>query len=130
MKGARKYCELFKKAEQIGRLYILPHFHARGKTFSIFVLRKNESVIENHGINPPLNNGAVEVYGVVSGNLGWTESYGWIHHGKWVSDFEKIVAERQVELDFQKDKNKVETEKRRNNENEKIEKNLRSYGEQ
>ncbi len=94
MKGAREYANLFSKAVQIGRLYILPHYHARGKTFRIYVLPEGESVVENAGINPPLNAESVEVYGIVGGNPGWTESYGWIHRGKWQDDFNRIVAEK------------------------------------
>jgi uncharacterized protein CbrC (UPF0167 family) len=45
-----------------------------------------------------LNKNAVEVYGVTSGNPGWTETYGWLHTGKWVEDFERLVAERESAL--------------------------------
>lgn len=104
MKGARKYCEVFKKAEQIGRLYILPGSHARGRTLSVYVLPAGEKVVENAGINPPLNNDAVEVYGIISGHPGWTEAYGWLYQGPWQQDFEKIFADRRLALDIQKQK--------------------------
>lgn len=94
MKGANEYCKVFLKAEQIGRLYILPSSHARGCTFRIFVLPENETVIENAGINPPLNKDSIEVYGAVSGQLGWTEEYGWKHKGKWVEDFNAEYKKR------------------------------------
>lgn len=98
MRGAREYCSLFKNAEQIGRLYILPSHHARGRTFRVFVLPENEPVIENGGVNPPLNADAVEVYGIVSGNPGWTEEYGWLHTGRWQDDFAEICRSRIEQL--------------------------------
>ena len=52
MKGADEYCRLFNKAEQHGRLYLLPHYHTRGKTFRIYVLLEGEAVIPNGGFNP------------------------------------------------------------------------------
>jgi hypothetical protein len=119
MNGARNYCSIFKKAEQIGRLYILPHYHARGKTFRIYVLPDGESVIKNGGITPPLNKDAVQVYGAISGQLGWTESYGWRTHGKWVQDFEAIVDERAKEIlkkdseEYNNREKKIEADKRR-----------------
>jgi len=86
--------KVFKQAEQIGRLYLLPSKHARGNTFRIYVLPAGEEVIENAGINPPLNKDAVEVYGITGGQAGWTETYGWLHEGKWQSDFEALYQER------------------------------------
>lgn len=90
MKGADKYTKVFQKAEQIGRLYLLPRHHARGDTFEIYVLPEGESVVENGGSNSPLNKNAVEVYGIISGYAGWDESYGWLHKGEWVKDFENM----------------------------------------
>lgn len=98
MKGADEYCRLFTKAEQYGRLYLLPHYHARGKTFNIYVLPDGEDVIPNGGMNPPLNKDAVEVYGIVSGQPGWTEEYGWLHKGPWQEDFKMICENREREL--------------------------------
>jgi hypothetical protein len=97
MKGADEYFDLFRAAEQHGRLYLCPGHHARGKTFRIFVLPAGEKAKENGPGNPPLNMDAVEVYGVVGGNPGWTESYGWLHQGKWVQDFQDLVKVRQEE---------------------------------
>lgn len=101
MKGADEYCRLFNKAEQHGRLYLLPHYHARGKTFRIYVLPECEAVIQNGGFNPPLNKDAVEVYGIVSGQPGWTEEYGWLHEGQWKEDFKMICNNRERELRLQ-----------------------------
>ena len=102
MEGAKEYCRLFEKAEQFDRLYLLPHCHARGKTFRIYVLPEGEDAIENGGINPPLNDGVVEVYGVVGGNPGWSEEYGWLHKGKWQEDFRQICHYRRKVLERQK----------------------------
>lgn len=94
MKGADKYCTLFQETQQIGRLYLVVTEHARGKTFRIFILPKDVKAIPNGSQNPPLNKDVVEVYGVVAGNPGWTESYGWLHDGPWQNDFKNLVNTR------------------------------------
>lgn len=99
MKGANEYCELFNKAEQIGRLYLLPSSHARGPTFHLYVLPEGEKVIENGGFNPPLNKESIEVYGVTGGQRGWTETYGWLHSGAWQEDFSSIVEQKKAEIE-------------------------------
>ena len=93
MKGAEK-ASLFTTG-QYGRLYITSGGHARGKTLRIQVLPEGVKVIPNGAPNTCLNNNAVEVYGVISGNKGWTETYGWIHKGNWQEDFRKLVEERE-----------------------------------
>lgn len=74
MKGAREYSLLFETG-QYGRLYITSGSHARGKTFHIQVLPKDELAIPNGDNNACLNEDAVEVYGIIGGNPGWTEYY-------------------------------------------------------
>lgn len=97
MNGARQYAELFKTG-QFGRLYIVSGSHARGKTFHIYVLPKGVEAQSNGPNNAPLNVDAVEVYGITGGQPGWTETYGWLHAGKWQQDFLEVVANRQAEL--------------------------------
>lgn len=92
MTGARKYAGLFKTG-QYGRLYITSGSHARGDTFHIQVLPKGEKAKPNYD-QQCLNSDAVVVYGVVGGNPGWTESYGWLHKGKWQEDFEKLYQDK------------------------------------
>jgi len=96
MKGACEYAGLFKTG-QYGRLCIVSGFHARGKTFRIFILPKGEDAIFNGPNNPPLNTDAIEVYGVISGQPGWSEEYGWLHLGKWADDFEVLLQEKIAE---------------------------------
>jgi hypothetical protein len=95
MQGAREYSRMFDTG-QYDKLYLVSGSHARGRTFRIFVLPEGEDAIPN-GPNPPLNKNAVEVYGVISGNPGWTESYGWLHHGKWEEDFNRLVHEKTMQ---------------------------------
>jgi hypothetical protein len=127
MKGANEYCKYFRKAEQVGRLYILPHYHARGKTLRIYVLPEGEMAIENAGINPPLNKDAVEVYGVVGGNLGWTEKYGWIHEGPWQGDFEKIYKDRKAFANDDRVKRELSRKESKDAEAEMVKKLLENY---
>jgi len=93
MKGAAEYAELFSRQEQHGRLLLVPGEHARGKTFQIYVLADDKKETRMF-CKPP---GAVEVYGVVSGHPGWTESYGWKHRGPWEDDFLALVEQRRAE---------------------------------
>jgi hypothetical protein len=89
MKGATDYARLFRKTHQYEKLYFVVSSHARGDTFRVFILPEGEDAIANGSSNAPLNSEAVEVYGVVSGNPGWTEAYGWLHCGAWQCDFAK-----------------------------------------
>ena len=98
MKGT-EFANLFTTG-QYGRFYIVSGSHARGNTFRIQILPEGEKAIANGNQNLCLNKDAVEIYGVVSGNPGWTESYGWLHRGKWEEDFNKLVAEKQKKLDY------------------------------
>lgn len=96
MKGAREYAGLFETG-QYDRFYIVSGSHARGRTFHIQILPEGELAKRNGKNNLCLNRDAVEVYGIVSGHPGWTETYGWLHHGKWEEDFYKLVAEKKDE---------------------------------
>ena len=87
MKGATEYADI-DITGQHGRLFIKQHSHARGATLRMWVLPEGVMVEENkYPCTPP----AVEVYGVTSGQPGWTETYGWLHAGPWQEDFHKIV---------------------------------------
>lgn len=95
MQGAREFASLFSTSQH-GRLYIVSSSHARGKTFQIFVLPEGVQAQQNGQSNPCLNSDAVEVYGMVSGQRGWTETYGWLHVGRWQDDFDALVEERRL----------------------------------
>ena len=96
MQGAREYATMFSTGQH-GRLYLSSHYHARGKTFHIYVLPEGEAALPN-GPNRPLNKDAVEVYGITGGQPGWTETYGWLHCGKWEQDFAALVEKRRTEI--------------------------------
>ena len=96
MQGAREYATMFCTGQH-GRLYLSSHYHARGKTFHIYVLPEGEAALPN-GPNGPLNKDAVEVYGITGGQPGWTETYGWLHRGKWEQDFAALVEARRAEI--------------------------------
>ena len=99
MKGADEYYDLFKgKSQQVGRLFLQLHTHARGKCFEIFLLPEGLEV-EGDRISGRDN---VEVYGMTGGQRGWTESYGWLHTGKWKDDFLAIVERKKIERDESK----------------------------
>ena len=93
MLGAREYATLFMSG-QYGRLYIESSGHARGKTFHIWVLASEEPLLTH----PSSSNSTVEVYGITGGNHGWTETYGWLHRGKWEQDFYALVEKRRAAI--------------------------------
>ena len=95
MKGA-EHAKLFKTG-QYGKLYIVSGEHARGKTLHVQILPSGEVAIPNGSGNLCLNKNAIEVYGVITGNPGWSEQYGWLHQGKWQKDFEKLVKKAELE---------------------------------
>lgn len=93
MQGAREYATIFSSGQH-GRLYLVRGEHARGKTFHIWVLPSAEPVA---GM-PWSVKDAVEVYGITGGQPGWTETYGWLHRGKWEQDFAAMVETRRAEI--------------------------------
>src|SRR6185295_16857180 len=114
------------RSGQYGRLYLASGSHARGKTFHIYVLPRDEKAIENAN-NGPLNTNAVEVYGITGGQPGWTETYGWLKQGPWQQDFYKLVAARKAEVEAQlkdEEKRKAEIIKSRKERDEEL---LRNY---
>ena len=105
MNGVADYPDLFKTG-QYGRFYFVSSSHARGKTFEIYILPKGEEAIGNGEGNGPLNKDAVKVFGELPGGQpGWTESYGWLHNGKWIVDFHNLCRERRKELREEKEQN-------------------------
>ena len=92
MNGAREYAELFKTGEY-GKLYIKSDYHARGRTFHIYVGEENKRV---------------EVYGITGGQPGWTETYGWLHEGAWQNDFETLLQTRRLEVEVEKKKEQAQ----------------------
>jgi hypothetical protein len=96
MVGADEYYNVFRKTQQIGKLYIVLGDHARGKTFRVFILPEGEVAKPNGSMNAPLNKDSVEVYGITCGQAGWSEHYGWLHSGPWVNDFMEALASKKA----------------------------------
>ncbi len=111
MRGASRYSQLFETG-QYGRFYCVSGKHARGRTFQIFILPIGEEGIWNGRNNVPLNGNAVEVYGVIGGNPGWNESYGWLREGAWCVDFENLAVERECEKERDRILKKEENERK------------------
>ena len=89
MNGAREYAELFRESQQHGKLFLKVGCHARGETFYVYVTPTDAEVC--------LGSEMVEVYGITSGQPGWTETYGWLHRGPWEDDFARLVEEAKTE---------------------------------
>jgi hypothetical protein len=95
MQGATEYARMFTTG-QYGRLYLVSDSHARGETFHIWVLPPDAKL---DGESRPWSlPDAVEVYGIIGGQPGWTETYGWLHKGKWQEDFATLVESRRATL--------------------------------
>lgn len=126
MKGANKYAPLFETG-QYGKLYITSGSHARGDTFHIQVLPDGEKAKGNGSQNTCLNSDAVEVYGIIGGNPGWTEEYGWLHKGKWQDDFTKLVRSKELEIEAKNESNRCTVEGADKAEKERINTLLKHY---
>jgi len=111
MRGAREFCRYFKSG-QYGRLYIVKGYHARGSTFGIWVLEKGYDIGTGNGGYPDINR-SVKVYGVVSGQIGWTEAYGWLEDGPWKEDFYKLLDEKKEQYKARKEKTRIENDKKK-----------------
>jgi len=109
MKGAREFAELFETG-QYGKLFLTSGSHARGKEFFIHVLPEGVKVKDTMELYK--TESKVEVYGVIGGNPGWTEWYGWIHQGKWCADFGKLVGERKNEIENSNNKDTAISEEK------------------
>ena len=105
MKGAGKYYYPISRCyeelgfEKIGSAYYINHLlfkfgeHARGKTLEIYLI-EDEEVLRILGL---YSTKKVEVYGMIDGQRGWSERYGWKLKGKWV-DFCNNIMEKAVEM--------------------------------
>jgi len=124
MEGAREYAGLFKTG-QYGKLYIVSGSHARGVTFRIQILPEGETAEPNGEGNSCLNDNAIEVYGVVAGHRGWTERYGWLEKGKWVHDFEDLVANKRQVVTAMNDK-RIRVMRKTTRERQKVKESLLS----
>ena len=126
MEGATEYARLFRTG-QYGGLYIVSGCHARGETFRIAVLPDGEKAISNGPNNQCVNRDAMEVYGITSGQPGWTETYGWLYKGKWQDDFYKLVEEQKRKRCIARQEKAVRIEKKNTEEAQRINDLLSKY---
>ena len=124
MKGTNEFYDLFETG-QYGKLFIQTGTHARGNTIHIWVVPKGEEFNPKYG--RPFNSKAIEVYGITGGHPGWTETYGWLHKGKWVNDFENLVIVKRLELEAKEKTNKDTTQKAKKFEKERTIELLSKY---
>lgn len=87
--------DIFKAASsfstrQYGPLYIVSGEHARGKTFHAYLLDPGQTLSPNprsgsNNRHPDLTDRQA-IYGIVRGQPGWTEEYGWMQQHPGVQD--------------------------------------------
>ncbi len=121
MNGAREYALLFNSG-QYGQLYLHSGSHARGKTFRIWVIPEGLQITE-----PWHDHRAVEVYGITGGQPGWSETYGWLHYGKWQQEFAELVEKRYAETKRTKEEWHREVEEKEEKERARIAQLLENY---
>jgi len=124
MKGADEYYDLFNgKSQQIGRLFLQFSTHARGKCFHIYLLPEGVEQKSRYANG----NDKVEIYGITSGNPGWTEVYGWLHTGKWQEDFLAIVEDKKMKKQAAEIREKIKIEAEDSEEKKRISSLLSTY---
>jgi len=101
MDGAKEYAAIIPSGKY-GKLEIKSGRHARGYYFHVYIC----------GDDP---DDQVEVYGILGGQPGWTEYYGWKKYGPWQKDLEKLKKhfeqkeleeKKRAQLEKQKEKEK------------------------
>lgn len=80
--------------------------HARGKTLDIYLI-ENEDELKEKGL---YDCDKVKVYGMVSGQCGWTEKYGWVIEGKWC-EYINGILEKSIEF-YEQNKSRAEYEEK------------------
>lgn len=139
MKGADEYYNLIDKADRLKlgelkrincygygygfrykNIVFILSTHARGKCFKIWIY-------ENENIQDTLEDSHLEVYGVTGGQPGWTETYGWLHEGKWVNyinDYFKLLEDLIYKEEHKKE---IELEMRKQNANERLQEKVNKF---
>lgn len=123
MTGSREYAELFGKTQQHGKLYLQVDSHARGKTFHIWILPNEDKLTDSIYVTKD----AIEVYGITGGQPGWTETYGWLHKGKWQDDFKKLVKSKKLEREADLKKEHATTEEAEKERRARVDDLLKAY---
>ena len=81
--------QLFQ-SQQYGPLYIVSGSHARGRTFYAYLLEPGQVLAHSTRQGPNNKHPGIdvrqEVFGVVRGQPGWTEEYGWKQEHPAVQD--------------------------------------------
>ena len=114
MNGAHEFSALFGEGEFThGKLLLVSGCHARGNYFHVYISNPDGT--------------KTEVYGILGGHPGWTECYGWLHHGKWQEDFAAVCEEQKNAVERQQIKLKVEKESKERAEQQSIADNLARY---
>jgi hypothetical protein len=96
-----------------GNVIYVTSSHARGKCFQIYLVDDIDKTDEE------LKQNAFEVYGVIGGNPGWTEEYGWIHNGTWVKPILNYLLNLGKEI-AQYDDNLLELKRKQQAEKNKV----------
>ena len=67
--------------------------HARGRTLDIYII-KDEDDLRKNGL---YDCDRLKVYGMISGQCGWNEKYGWIIEGDWC-EYINGILKKSIEL--------------------------------
>lgn len=115
-----EYEALFPITVQYGRLYV---YRGESKgSLSLWIVPDQYDFC----VPPWECPDAVQVFGPVLGRNG-VLTYGWIHHGKWVQDFARIVENRRAEIRAEEDHKRAVRDEQEEFERRRILKLLATY---
>ena len=97
--------------------------HARGKTLDIYIV-KNEDDLRKNGLN---GCDSLKVYGMVSGQCGWTEKYGWIVEGSWCKFINDILEKSLFFYEQNKKEAEAKEQQKKIEEREKTENRAKEF---
>lgn len=88
--------------------------HARGRTLDIYII-KDEDDLRKNGL---YDCDRLKVYGMISGQCGWDEKYGWIIEGNWCEYINGILKKsielhNQNQLNYEREKQQKKIEERK-----------------
>lgn len=149
MQGARKYVEAIEaltraggygfeefedsiKFIRKGNFVFDCDFHARGKTLHIYLLKDMPSLdADEYLLRKEVysSENALEVYGVVSGNLGWTETYGYLVNNEIKQVLSQILIDAMHDYNALKKSREAEASKEEMDKNTAYAKKVKDFEE-
>ena len=97
--------------------------HARGRTLDIYII-KDEDDLRKIGL---YGCDRLKVYGMISGQCGWDEKYGWIIEGNWCEYINDILEKSLLFYEQNEKKAEANESQRKIEERKKIENRAKEF---